>query len=69
MVQPVLLSPLVYQLTVFGQVSVLTILHYLFTMYRAIEEINFKENMVKMMEPYDPADPLAQLIKYLEKGR
>ena len=28
-----------------------------------------KENAVKMMGPYDPADTLARLIEQLEKGR
>ena len=34
-----------------------------------IYEINFEENEVKMMGPYNPTEPLAQLIEQLEKGR
>ena len=41
----------------------------LFIFYRAIEEIDLEENGVKMMGPYNPAEPLACLIKQLEKGR
>ena len=43
-------------------------LQHFFTSYEAIKETNLKENTVKMMEPYDPAEPLARLIKQLEKG-
>ena len=39
-VQPVLLYPLVEQLTGFGQVSELIMLQHLFTSYGAIDEIN-----------------------------
>ena len=41
-VEPVFLSPLVYQLTGFGQVSALTILWHLFSSYRAIDELDLK---------------------------
>ena len=41
----------------------------LFPIKRAIDKIDLKENAVKMIGPYDPAEPLAQLIKQLEKGR
>ena len=58
-VEPVLLFPLVYQLTGFGQVSKLTMIQHLFSSYRAIDEINPKENAVEMMVPYNPAEPLA----------
>ena len=69
MVQPVSLSPLVYQLTGFGQVYALWILRHLFISYGSIDEIDLKENAVKIMGPYDPTEPLARLIKKLEKGR
>ena len=36
---------------------------------QAIDEIDLEENSVKMMGPYDPAEPLARLIQQLEKGR
>ena len=44
-------------------------IQHLFTNYRAIYEIDPEENVVKMMGPYNPAEPLARLIKQLEKGR
>ena len=44
-------------------------LQHLFASYGAIEEIDLKENAVKMMGPYDPAEPLARLIEQLEKER
>ena len=34
-------------------------LHNVFTLYREIDEIDLKENAVKMMEPYDPVEPLS----------
>ena len=68
-VQPVFLSPLVDQLKGFGNFSALAMLQYLFTSYGAIDEIDLEENTIKNMEPYDPAEPLARLIKKLEKGR
>ena len=68
-VQPVFLSPLVEQLILFGKVYTLSMLQYLITYYRAIDEIDFEENAVKMMGPYDPAEPLARLIEKLGTGR
>ena len=67
-VEPVFLSPLVDQLTGFGQVTSLTMLQHIFSRYGVIDEINLEENAVKMMEPYDPVEPLARLIEQLEKG-
>ena len=61
-VEPVLLSPLVDQLTGFVQVSALTMLQHMFSSYRVIDEIDLEENAVKMMGPYNPAEPLALLI-------
>ena len=58
-VEPVFLSPLVYQLTWFRQVSALTILQHLFSRCGVINEIYLEENAVNMMVPYDPAEPLA----------
>ena len=63
-VEPVFLSPLVDQLTGFGQVSALTMMQHLFSSYGAIDEIDLKENAVKIMGPYKPAENLAQLIKH-----
>ena len=54
-VQQVFLYSLVYQLTVFGQVSELHMLQHLFTSYKVIYKINLKEKAVKMIEPYDLA--------------
>ena len=68
-VEPVFLSPLLDQLTGFGQVSALTMLQNLFSSYKTIDEIDLEENSVKMMGPYDPTEPLARLIEQLEKGR
>ena len=67
-VVPVFLYPMVDQLTGFGQVSALIMLKHLFSSYGAIGKINLEENAVKMMGPYDPNEPLAQIIKQLEKG-
>ena len=58
-VQTVFLYPLADQLTGFRQVSSLAMLHNVFTLYREIDEIDLKENAVKMMEPYDPVEPLS----------
>ena len=58
-VEPIFVSPLVDQLTRFGQVSALTMLQHLFSSYRAINEIDFEENVVKTMGPYDPAEPIS----------
>ena len=65
-VELVFLYPLVDQLTGLGKVSTLTMLQHIFASYRAIEKIDLKENAVKMMGPYDPAEPLSQIIKQLE---
>ena len=40
------------QLTGFGQLSTLTMLHHIFSRYGAINEIDLEENAVKMMGPY-----------------
>ena len=61
--EPVFLSPLVDQLTGFGHVSTPTMLQNLFASYREIDEMELEENAVKMMGPYDPTEPIAQLIK------
>ena len=68
-VEPVFLSPLVEQLTVFLQFSTLTMLRHIFLRYGTIEEIDLEENTIKIMGPYDSAETLAQLIDQLEKGR
>ena len=54
-VEPVLLSLLVYQLTGFGKLSAHTMLQHLLSGYSKIDEIDLEENFVKMMGPYDPA--------------
>ena len=68
-VEPLFLYLLVDLLTGFGQVSALTMLQHLFSRYRAINKIDLEENIVKMMGPYDTAEPFAQLIDHLEMGR
>ena len=60
--EPVFLSPLVDQLTAFGPVSAITMLQHQFSSYEAIDKIDLEENLVKMMGPYNPAEPLAWLI-------
>ena len=40
-------------------------LQHLFTSYGGIDKIDLEENAVNMMEPYDPVEPLAQLIRQL----
>ena len=67
-VEPVFLFSMVDQLTGFGQVSALTILQHLFVSYGAIAEFDLRENAVKMMGPYNPAEPLDRLIKQLGRG-
>ena len=67
--EPLLLFPLVDQLTGFGKVSAITMLQHIFSNYKVIERIDLEENIVKMMGPYDPAEPLARLIKQLEKWK
>ena len=62
-VQPVFLSPLGEKLTGFGQVSTLQMLQNIFTSCGEIDEIDLGENAVKMIGPYDPAEPLARLIE------
>ena len=65
--QPILLSPLVYQLAGFGPVSTLSMLLHLFNYYEAIDEIDLEEKTVKMMGPHDPEESLARLIEQLKK--
>ena len=33
-----------------------------------IDKIRLKENILKMMDPYYPAEPIVRLIEQLEKG-
>ena len=58
-VEAVFLSPLMDQPTGFGQMFVLIMFQQLFSSYRAIDEIDLKENYVKMMGPYNPAELLS----------
>ena len=44
-------------------------LHHLFLIYVAMEKIDPEEKSIKMMGPYDPAEPLYRLISKSEKGR
>ena len=67
--EPVFLSPLVDHITGFGQVSALTMMNNLFSNYRVIDRIDLEENTVKIMGPYEPAEPLVRLIEHSEKGR
>ena len=51
-VEPVFLSPILGQLTEFGQVTALTMLQHLLSRYGAIDKIYLEENAVNMMGPY-----------------
>ena len=62
-VEPVFLSTILDQLTGLRKVSALTMLQFLFSSYGAIYKIDLGEYAVKMMGPYDPTEPLAQIIK------
>ena len=44
-------------------------LQHLFSRYRAIEDIELKENAIKMLGPYSPDEPLSRLIEQLKRGR
>ena len=66
--EPFLLSPLVDQMTVFGQVFTLTMLQHLLSKYGTIYKLDLEDNTIKMMGPYNPAETLARLIEQLEKG-
>ena len=54
----VFLYLLVEQITGFGQVFALTMLQHFFSNYGVIDEIDLKENAVKMMGRYNPAETL-----------
>ena len=41
----------------------------LLTSYRVLDKIDLEDNVVKMMGPYNPAEPLDLLINQLEKER
>ena len=56
------MSPLVDELTGLGHVNVLQTLQYLLNSYGAIDEIDLKENAVKMVGPCDPEKYLARSI-------
>ena len=51
----------------FRQDTGLHIIQHLFSSYGAIDKIYPRENSVKMMGPYDPAEPFTPLINPLEK--
>ena len=44
-------------------------LQHLLSSYEAIHRSDLEENAVKMMGPYDPAEPLARSIEQYEEGR
>lgn len=49
--------------------SVVDIMTHLYDNYRKVEDIDIETNKVKMMKPWDPTKPLANLVKQLEDGR
>ena len=55
------------QLTGFGYVTALDILENFFKEYGEKDKIYLKENSMKMMQAYDPSEPLARLIEQFEK--
>ena len=61
-VETVFLPPIKDLLTGFGTFMALDTNNCLFRDYRAIDKIDLEENLVKMIRPYKPAEPLAQLI-------
>ena len=63
------LSPIIDQLTGFGQVTALEMLQHLFRFNGLIDKIDLKKNSVKMMGPYNPDGPLACLIDKLKEGQ
>ena len=67
-VEPVFLSPLVYQIKGFGHLSALAMPQHFLSSYMEIDEIGLEENDVKMMGTYDPAEAPDRLIEELEKG-
>ena len=60
-VRKFLLSPLVDQVTLFGQVSALVILQHIFTSYGAVYGIDLNKKALEMMETYDPTEALSRL--------
>ena len=68
-VELVFVSTLVHQLTSSGQLYTLTMLQHPLSSYREIDEIDLEENTVNMMGPYNPAEPLSQLVEQLKRGR
>ena len=67
-VQPFFLSPLVYQLEGFRQVTALQIIQHLFSSYGVINGINLKENVVKMIRPYNLTKPYSDSSSNYKKG-
>ena len=57
-VEPFFISPLMYQITGFRQLSALNMIQHLFSSYGVIDKIDLEENVVKMMGTYDPVEPL-----------
>ena len=57
------------QLTGSVELMVLDILQHLFRSYGAIKKIDLKENVVMIICPYEPSEPLSCLIDQIKSGR
>ena len=68
-VDTVFLSLIKYHLAGFSQVISPEIMHCVFGAYGAIDNIEIKENTVRIMGAYQLAKPLARLIEKIEKGQ
>ena len=67
--ETIFLYPIKDQLTSFGQLTALNMMDHLFSSYEEIDNINLEENDVKMMGPYNTAEPLAHTIEHMDKGQ
>ena len=52
-VEQIFFLPIKDQVTCFGQLTALEMMDHIFRAYRLIDEINVKENALKMMRPYN----------------
>ena len=68
-VHKVFLLSIIDHLTGSVEVMALDILQHLFRSYGAIKEIDLKENVVNIIGPYEPSEPLSCLIDQLKNGR
>ena len=67
-VEPVFMYTIKDILKGFKKVTCMVMMAHLFRAYGKIDDINLKEDAVKMMGPYNPAEPPARLIEKMKKG-